>query len=76
MTNKSLQAGCLLYHCLFFLYIVNITLVTEIKYIYIYITVLCPHSVVSAEFFYHIRNKHSDACNYLPPYKLDVLKIV
>ena len=22
------------------------------------------------------RNKHSDACIYLPPYKLDVLKIV
>ena len=21
-------------------------------------------------------NKHSDTCNYLPPYKLDVLKIV
>ena len=23
-----------------------------------------------------IKNKHSDACIYLPPYKLDVLKIV
>ena len=23
----------------------------------------------------HIGNKHSDACIYLPPYKLDVLKI-
>ena len=22
------------------------------------------------------QNKHSDACNYLPPYKLDVLKVV
>ena len=26
--------------------------------------------------FYDIKNKHSDACNYLPPYKFDVLKIV
>ena len=26
--------------------------------------------------FHFIYNKHSDACIYLPPYKLDVLKIV
>ena len=26
--------------------------------------------------FHTMDNKHSDACIYLPPYKLDVLKIV
>ena len=33
-------------------------------------------TVVSVLFSYEFRNKHSDACIYLPPYKLDVLKIV
>ena len=36
-------------------------------------TVKCYRRVLE---LIQIQNKHSDACIYLPPYKLDVLKIV
>ena len=36
---------------------------------------LCQNNM-AATLFMSPHNKHSDACNDLPPYKLDVLKIV
>ena len=47
MTNKSLQAGCLLYHCLFFVYCKHNTCHRNKIYIYIYIFQSCDFMPLS-----------------------------
>ena len=41
-----------------------------------YLHKFCYIYIISLTFTSNSNNKHSDACIYLPPYKLDALKIV